>query len=83
MPCVYDRDGIKMYLYPQDHPPAHIHVHARGHVAVIDIATEVLLLGKIRKNDLRYALRVIANNKARLLQGFNDAISHKSPKRID
>lgn len=84
MPCVYDRDGVQMYLNtPPEHPPPHVHVYARGQEAQLAIETGDLIRGALHPKDLRYAQRVIAANRAKLLQGFRDAAVYKLPERID
>lgn len=84
MPCVYDRDGVQLYLNtPPEHPPPHVHVVARGQLAVVAIETGALLQGQLRGRDLRYVQKVIAGNRAKLLQGFRDAAAYKLPERID
>ena len=71
MPCIFDRDGVQIYLNtPPEHPPPHVHVEARGQRAVVAIESGALLDGKLRSRDLRYVQRVIAANRATLLQGF-------------
>lgn len=84
MPCVYDRDGVQIFLNtPPEHPPPHVHVTARGQLAVIAIETGALLQGQLRSRDLRYVQRVLAANRAALLRGFQDAAAYKLPERID
>ena len=37
MPTVLRFDGLRIVIYPNDHRPAHVHVIARGHEAVINL----------------------------------------------
>lgn len=84
MPCVYDRDGIQFYLnFTPGHLVPHVHVYARGREASLSIETGELLIGRLTSSDLRYAQRVIAANRAKLLQGFAAAANHQRPERID
>lgn len=84
MPCVYDRDGVQIFLNtPPEHPPPHVHVTARGQRAVFEIETGALLEGQLRGRDMRYVQRVIAKNRPKLLKGFIDAAAYKLPERID
>lgn len=84
MPCVYDRDGVQIYLYnPPEHPPPHVHVFARGLEGILAIETGALIAGKLKGRDLRYTQEVVAKHREALLQGFRDALAYKSPQRID
>jgi len=54
MPCVYDRDGLQLYL---NFTPGHLlpHVYARGREASLAIETGELLKGQLTGSDLRLA----------------------------
>lgn len=49
----------------------------------VSIETGELLIGRLTSSDLRYAQRVIAANREKLLQGFTAAANHQRPERID
>ena len=84
MPCVYDRNGMQLYLnFTPGHLLPHVHVYARGLEAALAITTGDLLIGKLRSGDLRQAQRLIAANREKLLQGFTAAANHQRPERID
>jgi hypothetical protein len=34
MPTVFQFDGLRVVIYPNDHRPSHVHVIGRGHEAV-------------------------------------------------
>lgn len=84
MPCVFDRDGLQLYLnFSPGHLLPHVHVYARGLEAVLSIETGALLIGKLQRGDLRQVQRIIAANREKLLQGFAAAANHQRPERID
>lgn len=37
MPTVYRIDGLRVVIYPDDHPPAHVHVHGGGREVIFDL----------------------------------------------
>jgi hypothetical protein len=37
MPTVLRIDGLRVVIYPNDHPPAHVHILGPGWVVVIDL----------------------------------------------
>ena len=72
MPTVLRSDGLRVVIYPNDHPPAHVHVLGSGWVAVINligpVVREVINFGE---SEARRALRLTVSNKAELMDASN------------
>lgn len=60
MPVVYRKGGLKIHLWPNDHPPPHVHVtHADGE-AVIEIESLAIRRNEgLRPRTLAEALDIV------------------------
>jgi hypothetical protein len=71
MPTVLRIDGLRVVIYPNDHPPAHVHILGPGWVVVID-----LMELKVRETigcderEARRVLRLIAGYRGTLLDAW-------------
>ena len=71
MPTVLRIDGLRVVIYPNDHPPAHVHVLGPGWVVVIN-----LILPEIREaigcdeREARRVLRLIADHQVALMDAW-------------
>ena len=71
MPTVLRIDGLRVVIYPNDHPPAHVHILGPGWVAVID-----LIELKVRESigcderEARRILRLIAGHQGTLMDAW-------------
>ena len=72
MPTVLRSGGLRVVIYPNDHPPAHVHVLGSGWVVVINligpVVREVINFGE---SEARRALRLTMSNKAELMDAWN------------
>ena len=69
MPTVLRVAGLRVVIYPNDHPPAHVHVLGPGWVVVIDLIE--LHIREVIGCDEREARRVL-----RLVAGHRQALLH-------
>jgi len=71
MPTVMRINGLRVVIYPNDHPPAHVHVLGPGWVVVINLI-ELELREAIGCNEpeARRVLRLIANHRTALLDAW-------------
>ena len=46
MPTVLRIDGVRVVIYPNDHPPAHVHVLGPGWVLVINLLKKLTYVGR-------------------------------------
>jgi hypothetical protein len=63
MPIILILNGLKIYVYADDHLPPHLHAIFAEYEAIIDIETGNVLGGKLPKRVLRKALVLINENK--------------------
>lgn len=70
MPTVLRLDGLRVVIYPNDHPPAHVHVIGPGLVVVnlLDLAVREAI--GCNEQDARRILRVIAGHRDELLAAW-------------
>ena len=71
MPTVLRIDGLRVVIYPNDHPPAHVHVLGPGWVVVINlIELEVREAIACDEREARRVLRLIAGHQATLMEAW-------------
>jgi hypothetical protein len=63
MPGIIRLDGVKVYIYPQDHPPPHIHAMFSGAEALISIESGYVLRGSLPPAKLRLVVNWLAANR--------------------
>jgi Domain of unknown function (DUF4160) len=71
MPTVLRVDGLRFVIYPNDHPPAHIHVVGPDWEAVINLfGIELREVFSCTEPDARRALRLVAEHRDILLDAW-------------
>jgi hypothetical protein len=71
MPAVLRLDGLRVVIYPNDHPPAHVHVLGPGWVVVINLMEpEVREVIGCDEREARQVLRLIADRKEMLMDAW-------------
>jgi hypothetical protein len=71
VPTVLRIEGLRVVIYPNDHPPAHVHVIGPGWVVVVD-----LLGPKVREVigcnewEARRVLRLVADRQMTLMEAW-------------
>lgn len=71
MPTVLRVDGLRVVIYPNDHPPAHVHVLGPGWVVVINlIGLEVREAIGCDEREARRALRLVASRQGTLMEAW-------------
>ncbi|MBW4093429.1 MAG: DUF4160 domain-containing protein [Proteobacteria bacterium] len=68
MPTVLRIAGLRVVIYPNDHPPAHVHVLGPGWVVVVDLTGPGVreVIG-CDEREARLVLRQIADRRAELM----------------
>lgn len=71
MPTVLRIAGLRVVIYPNDHPPAHVHVLGPGWVVVIDLTGPGVreVIG-CDEREARLVLRQIADRRAELMDAW-------------
>ena len=68
MPTVLRIDGLRFMIYPNDHPPAHVHVIGPGWVIVVNLlGLEIREVMGCSEQEARRVLRLASENRAELL----------------
>lgn len=71
MPTVLRAEGLRVVIYLNDHPPAHVHVLGPDWVVVINlIGTEVREVINCGEREARRALRVIIDHRDELTEAW-------------
>jgi hypothetical protein len=63
MPIIILLNGLKIYVYADDHLPPHIHAIFAEYEAIIEIGTGNVLGGELPKRVLKKAIALINENK--------------------
>ena len=75
MPTVLRIDGSRVVIYPNDHPPAHVHVLGPGWMVVVSLVElEVREAIGCDEREARRVLRLISGHRETLMkawQGFH------------
>jgi len=71
VPTVLRIEGLRVVIYPNDHPPAHVHVIGPGWVVVVDLlGPEVREVMGCSERETRRVLRLVADHKMALLEAW-------------
>lgn len=74
MPTVHREDGFRVFIYPNDHLPRHVHVFRSGGEVIIQLGSTTELpsldrvYGTISDRDTVKALRIVQANQVKLLK---------------
>ncbi|MCC6613286.1 MAG: DUF4160 domain-containing protein [Anaerolineae bacterium] len=69
MPTVFTEDGCRFKIYPNDHPPAHVHVRKAENVARVSLETvEVLSSEGFNSRELSRIIEIVEDHQAELLE---------------
>ena len=72
MPTVLRSGSLRVVIYPNDHPPAHVHVLGPDWVVVINLVGPVVReVINCSERQARRALRLIMSHKAELMDAWN------------
>jgi hypothetical protein len=83
MPIIAIIDGMKIQVFPNEHPPAHFHVIFAEYRALIRIDTMSLWKGSLPRNKLRVVLAWARPRQLLLLAAWKTAIANEEVGRID
>jgi hypothetical protein len=78
MPKVLEKDGFRVVIYPNDHPPSRVHVwKGEGEVRIqlgsANIAPSLMSVeGKISSKDIGKALDLVKDHKEALLKKWRE-----------
>ena len=72
MPTVLRVGGLRFVVYPNDHPPAHVHVVGPGWVVVVNLRGLELreVVGPCAQREARRVLELAARHRTALLDAW-------------
>lgn len=77
MPLYVTIDGVRIYIYSNDHPPPHIHLVYAGFKAAMEIEDGYIIAGSFPPAKVRAVRRFLKENQEDLLALFEQM----NPKR--
>ncbi|MBE9075808.1 DUF4160 domain-containing protein [Romeria aff. gracilis LEGE 07310] len=74
MPTVFNDNGFRGMVYPNDHDPVHVHAYKRGSQAKINAKTLELIavMGEYSKKDLKKAKQLTAKYQAVIFEKWEE-----------
>ena len=68
MPKLLDSEGVQVYIYPDDHPPPHVHAYWAERAVQIAIADGSVIVGSLPRAKLDVARNFVNEKRAELLE---------------
>jgi hypothetical protein len=68
MPKLLDSEGVRVYIYADDHPPPHVHAYWAGEAVKIAIEDGKVIVGNLPRRKLDVATRFVSEDRFRLLE---------------
>ncbi|MFL5386748.1 MAG: DUF4160 domain-containing protein [Longimicrobiaceae bacterium] len=73
MARVCDGDGFQVHIWPNDHPPAHVHVYRAEGLAIVNLLTMGIRAAyELKPAELRHAVAIVEANRDRFLQKWRE-----------
>ena len=76
MVVVMRRYGLRVIIYRDDHPPAHVHVIGDGEAKIVlfgdDGAPKLLTADGFKRSDVRRAMDIVTDNRDDLLRRWRE-----------
>lgn len=82
MPCICQFDGIKIYMYVEDHVPPHVHAEYSGDEALIRIIDGGIHKGAIRAAQLKSVQRWLDLRRDEVNAAWIKAASGQNPGKV-
>ncbi len=72
MPTVLRLGGLRFVVYPNDHSPAHVHVHGPGWVVVVNLQGPAVreVVGPCAQREATRVLALTVEHRAALLEAW-------------
>jgi len=71
VPTVLRLEGLRVVIYPNDHPPAHVHVVGPGWIVVVNLlGPEVREVIGCNEREAGRVLRLVADHQMALLEAW-------------
>ncbi len=76
MVVVLRRYGLRVVIYRDDHPPAHVHVVGDGEAKIdligVDGTPKLLFADGLKRSDIRRAMDIVVDNRDDLLRRWRE-----------
>jgi hypothetical protein len=77
MPTVFQVDGLRFVIWPNDHAPPHVHVFSADAEAKIELGEpgghpRLIENRRMKKTELAKALRAVFDHRSALLQKWSE-----------
>ncbi len=73
MPTVLRSQSLRVVIYPNDHPPAHVHVFGAGWVVVVNlIGPEVREVLRCGEREAARAKQIVGENEIALMKAWRE-----------
>lgn len=81
-PQISDFDGISIYVYPNDHPPPHIHVYHGSDEAEVAILDGKVIQGKLKTLIVRKVREWLKLRRNEVFKSHAEAQTGKRPSKV-
>jgi hypothetical protein len=82
MPTLAIVEGVKIQIYPREHPPAHFHAVFAEFRAQIEVASLRVLRGSMPPAKLSTVISWAAPRRAALQNAWDTVLAKRKPERI-
>jgi hypothetical protein len=83
MPKISEFFGIRIYLYRDDHHPAHFHAKYAGEDAQINIENLTVMRGRLSPRAMGLVIEWAALHQKELRTAWNQALTQKKISKIE
>jgi len=83
MPKICEFFGIKIYVYWDDHHPAHFHATYAGEDAQVNIEDLTVMRGRLAPRAMGLVIEWAALHQRELRKAWKQAVGHKKVSKIE
>lgn len=76
-------DGVKIYLYPGEHPPPHVHAVSAEYVALVQIDPPMVLKGSLPLSIERRMILWMEEHREFLLNAWISVGNKRKPETLN
>ena len=79
MPKIFERDGFRVFIYPNDHSPAHVHIwKAEGQVIIELDPIRIRRFEAMRRKNVSKAVEIVEENQVVFLEKWSEIDEKRS-----
>ncbi len=76
-------EGVRLTVYPRDHPPPHFHARIAEHEALISVATGEVIEGSLPKPKLAAVMRWYVAHQDEIAYLWREVHDRRFVRRLD